>query len=191
MSDLASTPLAKLQDHLISPIVHGPTKVAGRVAFRGEMALKFTPSLAGEKRPPETKADQVILATEGDKITYFSCHVASLAHLEQVMELMGADMVPSGRYFLFAGNLDISKKYLIDMNGIPFNVLPLDEATVYNELLDLFYLEKGDLKKMSGEEKIDAIIKGASSFNGKFPSIPFAQAVAEMGPVKVAENRPV
>lgn len=191
MSDLTSTPLAKLQDHLLSPIVHGPTKVAGRVAFRGEMALKFTPTLAGEKRPPEVKADQVILATEGGKITYFSCHVASLAHLELVTEILGADMAPSGRYFLFAGNLDISKKYLIDMNGIPFNVLPLDEATVYNELLDLFYLEKGDLKKMSGEEKIDAIIKGASGFNGKFPSIPFAQAVAEMGPVKVAENRPV
>lgn len=91
----------------------------------------------------------------------------------------------------FAGNLDISKKHRIDMNGIPFNVLPLDEATVYNELLDLFYLEKGDLKKMSGEEKIDAIVNAAAGFNGKFPVIAFTQAVAEMGPVKVAENRPV
>lgn len=191
MSDLASTPLAKLQDHLLSPIVLGPTKVAGRFAFRGEMALKFTATLAGEKRPPEVKADQVILAAEGGKTTFFSGHVASLAHLDLVTECLGADLVPTGKYFLFAGNLDISKKYQIDMNGIPFNVLPLDEATVYNELLDLFYLEKGDLKKLGGEEKIDAIIKGASGFNGKFPAIPFAQAVAEMGPVKVAENRPV
>jgi len=191
MSDFASTPLAKLQEHLLSPIVQGPTKVAGRVAFRGEMALKFTPTLAGEKRPPEVKADQVIIAAEGGKTTFFSGHVASLAHLELVTDCMAADLVPTGKYFLFAGNLDISKKYQIDMNGIPFNVLPLDEATVYNELLDLFYLEKGDLKKMSGEEKIDAIIKGASTFNGKFPTIPFSQAVAEMGPVKVADNRPV
>lgn len=191
MSDLASTPLAKLQENLLSPIVQGPTKVAGRIAFRGEMALKFTPTLAGEKRPPEVKADQVILAADDGKITFFSGHVASLAHLDLVKECLGADMVPTGKYFLFAGNLDISKKYQIDMNGIPFNVLPLDEATVYNELLDLFYLEKGDLKKMGGEEKIDAIIKGASTFNGQFAAIPFAQAVAEMGPVKVAENRPV
>jgi len=191
MSDLASTPLAKLQENLLSPIVQGPTKVAGRFAFRGEMALKFTPSLAGEKRPPEVKADQVIIAADDGKITFFSGHVASLAHLDLVKECLGADMVPTGKYFLFAGNLDISKKYQIDMNGIPFNVLPLDEATVYNELLDLFYLEKGDLKKMGGEEKIDAIIKGASTFNGQFAAIPFAQAVAEMGPVKVAENRPV
>jgi len=191
MSDLASTPLGKLEEHLLSPVVKGPTKVAGRFAFRGEFALKLTPTIAGEKRPPEVKADQVIIATEGGKIAFFSCHVASLAHLALVVECLGKDMTANGHYYVFAGNLDISKKYLIDMNGIPFNVLPLDEATVYNELLDLFYLEKGDLKKMGGEEKVDAIVNAAAAFNGKFPTIPYAQAVAEMGPVKVAENRPV
>ncbi len=191
MSDFASTPLAKLEAHLLSPIVKGPTKVSGRFAFRGEFALKLAPTLAGEKRPPEVKADQVIIVTEGDKITFFSCHVASLAHLELVMACLGQDMSAAGHYYLFAGNLDISKKYRIEMDGIPFNVLPLDEATVYNELLDLFYLEKSDLKKMSGEEKIDAIVNAAMAFNGKFPAISFTQAVAEMGPVKVAENRPV
>ncbi|MBS4095669.1 MAG: hypothetical protein KGZ83_02385 [Sulfuricella sp.] len=191
MTDISTTPLAKLEAHLLSPIVKGPTKVAGRIAFRGEFALKLAPSTAGEIRPPEVKADQVIIACEGGKISFFSCHVASLAHLELVMACLGQDMSATGSYYVFAGNLDISKKYVIDMNGIPFNVLPLDEATVYNELLDLFYLEKGDLKKMSGEEKIDAIVDAAAKFNGKFPAIPYAQAVAEMGPVKVAENRPV
>lgn len=191
MTDLASTPLAKLEAHLLSPIVKGPTKAPGRFAFRGEFALKLAPTLAGEKRPPELKADQVILVTEGGRITFFSGHVASLAHLEQVMACLGQGMSADGHYYLFAGNLDISKKYRIDMNGIPFHVLPLDEATVYNELLDLFYLEKGDLKKMSGEEKIDAIVNAAASFDGKFPLIAFTQAVAEMGPVKVVENRPV
>ena len=77
------------------------------------------------------------------------------------------------------------------MGGICVSVLPLDEATVYNELLDLFYLEKSDLKKMSGEQKVDAIADAAKGYNGKFPATTFAQAVAEMGPIKVAENRPV
>lgn len=191
MTDLSTTPLAKQSERLLSPVVQGPSKAPGRFVFRGEFALKLAPSTAGEKRPPEAKADQVIIATEAGKIAFFACHVPTLANLELVMDCLGADLTPQGRYFLFAGNVDISKKYAIDMNGIPFNVLPLDEATVYNELLDLLYLEKGDLKKMAGEEKVDAIVNAAASFNGKFPATSFAQAVAEMGPVKVAENRPV
>lgn len=191
MSDLASTPLGKHSERLLTPVVQGPSKAPGRFVFRGEFALKLAPSKGGEKRPPEAKSDQVIMACEGGKIVFFAGHVPSLAYMDLVMESLGADLTPQGRYFLFAGNVDISKKYAIDMNGIPFNVLPLDEATVYNELLDLLYLEKGDLKKMSGEEKVDAIVNAAASFNGKFPATPFAAAVAEMGPVKVVENRPV
>lgn len=191
MTTTIESPFSKLGERLLSPIVDGPTKVAGRYAYRGEFALKLAPSTAGEKRPPEVKADQMILAADGDKLSFFACHVDSLAYLELVMENFGELFTPAGRYFLFAGNIDISKKYLIDMGGIPFNVLPLDEATVYNELLDLFYLEKSDLKKMNGEEKVDAIVNASKGFNGKFPATPFAQAVAEMGPIKVAENRPV
>lgn len=191
MTDLSTTPLAKQSERLLSPVVQGPSKAPGRFVFRGEFALKLAPSKGGEKRPPEAKADQVIIATEAGKIAFFACHVPTLANLELVMDCLGADLTPQGRYFLFAGNVDISKKYAIDMNGIPFNVLPLDEATVYNELLDLLYLEKGDLKKMAGEEKVDAIVNAAASFNGKFPAMTFAQAVAEMGPLKVVENRPV
>lgn len=191
MTDISSTPLGKHAERLLTPVVQGASKAAGRFVFRGEFALKLAPSTAGEKRPPEAKSDQVIIACEGDKIVFFAGHVPSLALLETVMEVLGADFTPSGRYFLFAGNVDISKKYAIDMNGIPFNVLPLDEATVYNELLDLLYLEKGDLKKMSGEEKVDAIVNAAAGFKGGFPATPYATAVAEMGPVKVVENRPV
>jgi len=191
MTTTIESPFSKLGERLLSPIVDGPTKVAGRYAYRGEFALKLAPSTAGEKRPPEVKADQMILAADGDKLSFFACHVDSLAYLELVMENFGDLFTPTGRYFLFAGNIDISKKYLIDMGGIAFNVLPLDEATVYNELLDLFYLEKSDLKKMNGEEKVDAIVNASKGFNGKFPATPFAQAVAEMGPIKVAENRPV
>ncbi|HUW49408.1 MAG TPA: hypothetical protein VMV75_00170 [Sulfuricella sp.] len=189
MSD--ANPLAKLGEHLYSPVFRGPTKSAGRFAFRGEMALKFAPTIAGEKRPPEIKADQVIIAAEGETVPFFTCHVDSLAHLDLIRELLGKLLVPTGKYFLFAGNVDISKKYRVEPDGIPFYILPLDEATVYNELLEIFYLDKGDLKKLGGEGKIDAIVDAAAKFSGKFPFVPYAQALAEMGPIKVAENRPV
>ncbi|MCE5181860.1 MAG: hypothetical protein LLG15_08675 [Betaproteobacteria bacterium] len=189
MSD--ANPLTNLGEQLYSPVFKGATKAPGRFAFRGEMALKFTPSIAGEKRPPEIKADQVIITAEGETIPFFACHVMSLAHLDLVKNLLGKSLVPGGKYFIFAGNVDISKKYLIELDGIPIHILPLDEATVYNELIELFYLDKGDLKKVGGEGKIDAIANAAAKFSGKFAAVPYAQALAEMGPVKVAENRPV
>ena len=57
--------LTKLSGKLLSPLISGPTGKAGRFGFRGELGLEFPESVAGEARPPITKADQVILAAEG------------------------------------------------------------------------------------------------------------------------------
>lgn len=180
-----------LDGKLLSPTFSGPTARTNRYGFRGELGLKFPPSLAGEKRPPEIKADQVILAAEGDALVFLALHVDSLAHLDLVRDTFGGALTPAGRYFVFAGNVDISKRFALELDGVTFYVMPLDEATVYNELLDLFYLEKGDLKKFSGEAKIDAIVDAAARAPGGFARIDYAQALAEMGPIKVADNRPV
>ena len=180
-----------LEGKLLSPTFSGPTTKTNRYGFRGELGLKFPPSLAGEKRPPEIKADQVIFAVEGDALAFLSLHVASLAHLDLVRETFGSALTPAGKYFIFAGNVDISKKFMVELDGVSFHVLPLDEATVYNEVLDLLYLEKGDLKKLSNEAKIDAIVDAAATSRCGFGVTPYAQALAEMGPVKVATNRPV
>lgn len=185
--------IQKLTGKLLSPIVNAPIGKGDRYAFRGELGLKFPASIAGEARPPEIKADQVIIAIEGDKIVLLALHVDSLAYLDLVIETLGEQLSPTGKFFVFAGNVDLSKKYLVSHGGFNFNVLPLDEATVYNELLDLLYLERGDLKKMSSEGKVDAILEAALSTNysGSFPATPYQQALAEMGPIKVVENRPV
>lgn len=182
---------AALEGKLLSPTFSGPTQKTNRYGFRGELGLKFPPSLAGEKRPPEIKADQVIFAVEGESLVFLSLHVGSLAHLDLVREMFGSALTPAGKYFIFAGNVDISKKFMLELDGVSFHVLPLDEATVYNEVLDLFYLEKGDLKKMSNEAKIDAIVDAAAKSACAFKVTPYEQALAEMGPVKVATNRPV
>lgn len=189
---MSASPLfAALEGKLLSPTFSGPTQKANRFGFRGELGLKFPPSVAGEKRPPEIKADQVIFAAEGEQVVFLTLHLDSLGHLDLVRETFGSALTAGGKYFIFAGNVDISKKYQLDLDGITFYVLPLDEATVYNELLDLLYLDRGDMKRLAGEAKIDAIVQAAQSGPSGFPATPYAQALAEMGPVKVADNRPV
>ncbi len=195
MTTINETPLASLEaeGRLMSPVFKGATAKAGCFGFRGAIALKFAQKLSDEARPPEIKFDQVMtVANAGETTLPFLAGVAlSLEHLKLLCEVLGDKLSPTGKYFFFAGNLDISKRYQIPYGGTTFWVLPLDEATVYNELLDIFNIEKNDLKKLDTAGKLMAVADAAARFDEKFPEISFEEGLKIMGPIKVPENRPV
>ena len=195
MTLITETPFAQLEaeGRLLSPVLKGPTTKPGRFGFRGEVALEFQKALADEKRPPEIKLDQVMMVASAGEATipFLAGFAPSLAHLKLVCEHFGDTLSPTGKYFFFAGNLDISRKYQIAYGGATFWVLPLDEATVYNELLDMFRMEKSSLKKLDTAGKLDAIADKAASFNEKWTAISFEEGLKIMGPIKIRENRPV
>lgn len=195
MTQITETPFAKLEaeGRLLSPVFKGATTKPGRFGFRGEVALEFQKSMADEKRPPEIKLDQVMMVASAGEATipFLAGFAHSLAHLKLVCEHFGDKLSPTGKYFFFAGNLDISKKYQIAYGGATFWMMPLDEATVYNELLDMFRMEKSSLKKLETAGKLDAIADKAASFNEKWTAISFEEGLKIMGPIKIRENRPV
>ena len=176
---------------LYSTVFSGKTEIPDTFGFRGNLVLKEAEKFADEARPPEVFADQVIISSTGDKITFFACHVDSLAHLAEVYAMLKPYLLESGKYFIFAGNVDISEKYFITYEGIGFYILPLDEATVWNEMLECFSLDRGDIKRLSSGGKVDALAAAASSFSDKFKAITFEEGLAAMGPVRIPENRPV
>lgn len=190
-----TTPLQELdaKGRLLSPVFKGTIGNNGRFGFRGEIALKFPHLMADEKRPPEIKLDQVMAVADSDAptIPFLAGFALSLEHLKLLCEVLGDKLSPTGKYFFFAGNVDISKRYQINYGGATFWVLPLDEATVYNELLELFHIERGDLKKLDTGGKLDAVAKAAARFNQKFETISFEEGLKLMGPIKIKENRPV
>lgn len=195
MTLITDTPFAELdaEGRLLSPVFKGATTKPGRFGFRGEIALEFQESMADEKRPPSIKLDQVMMIASAGEATipFLAGFAPSLAHLKLLCEQVGDKLSPMGKYFFFAGNLDISEKYQIPYGGATFWVLPLDEATVYNELLDLFRIEKGDLKKLDTAGKLDAIADKAAFFSAKWKEISFEEGLKVMGPIKIRENRPV
>ena len=195
MTLITETPFAELDAEglLLSPVFKGATSKPGRFGFRGEIALKFQQAMADEKRPPEIKLDQVMMTASAGETTipFLAGFAPSLAHLELLCERIGDKLSPTGKYFFFAGNLDISEKYQIPYAGATFWVMPLDEATVYNELLDLFRMEKSDLKKLDTGAKLDAIANKAAFFTEKWKEISYAEGLNIMGPIKIRENRPV
>jgi hypothetical protein len=195
MTTINETPLASLEaeGRLLSPVFKGATAKEGCFGFRGVIALKFAQQLSDEARPPEIKLDQVMtLAKAGEATIPFLAGVAlSLEHLQLLCEVLGDKLSPTGKYFFFAGNLDISKRYQIAYGGASFWVLPLEEATVYNELLDLFNIERNDLKKLDTAAKLVAVAEAAAGFNEKFPEISFEEGLKIMGPIRIPDNRPV
>ena len=195
-SGLAATAFARLESEgrLLNPVLKAATKKPGRIGFRGELALRFAPKMADEARPPELTCDQVIaVAQEGsDKLPFFAGYLLNFAHLKDVAEVLGNTLSAGGKYFLFCNNIDLSKKYQVALGGAVFYVLPIDESTVYNELLELLYLERTELKKLDTAGKTDRVADAALKFNTSFETITYAQGLALMGPVRNPnENRPV
>ena len=66
------------------------------------------------------------------------------------------------------------------------------KSGVYNEILELLYLEKGTLKKLDTAGKLDAVADAALGFEESFPEITYEEGLKLMGPVRNKnENRPV
>ena len=196
MTTIADTAFARLEaeGRLLNSVLKGPTHKPGRIGFRGDIALKFPAKMADEARPPEISSDQVIAVAHAGEptIAFIAGFLLSFEYLKLVAEVLGDLLSPAGRYFFFCDNIDISTRYSIAYGGAIFHILPIDEATVYNELLELLYLEKNDLKKLDGAGKIDAIADKAVRFAVSYPKIDFEEGLRRMGPVRnLYENRPV
>lgn len=194
--ELDDTAFARLEQEgrLLNPVLKAPTNQLGRVGFRGELALRFAPKLADEARPPELLCAQAMaIAKVGDQhLPFFAGYLLSFEHLKDVAEVLGDALSAGGKYFLFCNNIDLSKKYQVPYKGAMFYVLPIDESTVYNELLNLLYLEKNDLKKKDTAGKLNAVADAALKFDITFDTITYAEGLALMGPVRNPnENRPV
>lgn len=195
-NEIADTAFARLEQEgrMLNPVHKAPTKKAGRVGFRGELALRFAAKMADEARPPELTCDQVMAVSQvGDKhLPFFAGYLLSFEYLKDVAEVLGDVLSAGGKYFLFCNNIDLSKKYQVPYKGAMFYVLPIDESTVYNELLSLLYLEKNELKKKDTAGKLDAVADAALKYDVTFDTITYAEGLTLMGPVRNPnENRPV
>jgi hypothetical protein len=158
------------------------------------LALKFADKLADEARPPELAVQQVLASgrTGESTLQFFAAYLLSFEYLKLVADVMGDTLSPDGKYFVYCNNIDLSSKYRVNIGGVNFFVLPIDEATVYNEILELLYIERNDLKKLDTAGKLDAITDKALDFSANFEEITYQEGVRRMGPVRNPnENRPV
>ncbi|WP_024520697.1 hypothetical protein [Bradyrhizobium sp. Tv2a-2] len=196
MTAIENTALGRLdkEGRLLNAVLKGETTKPGRFGFRGDIALKFQPRVADEKRPPDYSIEQVLtVVQEGERtIPVLAGYLHSFAYLSDVAKVLEDDLSPDGIYFMFCNNIDLLAKYRTRLGDITFHVLPCDESTVWKEMMELLGIDKNDIKKLNPGGKLDYVLDAAKAIEASFDEISYEDGLKRMDAVRNRnQNRPV
>ncbi|NOW48481.1 hypothetical protein FHW96_004669 [Novosphingobium sp. SG751A] len=193
---LGDTAFGKLDSarRLLNAVLKEPLPRTGTFGFRGDIALAFQDQVADEARPPAYSLEQVLAVADvaTGKIPVLVGYLHNFAWLKDAGEVLGDFIDPKGTYVLFANNIDFLKKYRVSFASATAYVLPLDESTVWKETLELVDIDKNDVKKLNGAQKLEYVLDKVAAFSALYPELSYEDGVAAMEPVRNRnENRPV
>jgi len=175
MTSIDTTAFQRLEaeGRLQKPALKAQTHKAGRFGFRGEIALALD--------PPSTLEAVFAAADDGDAgLSFLAGSLKNYAQLPALAETLGSAVKPDGKYFIYVGDLERASRYQISFGGAPFYVLPIDDTSVYNELIDLLYLDKTKMKKFDTAEKLDAIVDGAAKYDHAYEQISYEDGLKRL-----------
>jgi hypothetical protein len=175
MTSIEYTAFQRLETEgrLLKPAHKAPTHSAGRFGFRGEIALTLDP-------PSNLEA---VFAAAEDGAAAMSFLAGSIENFEQLpalVETLRDNLKSDGKYFIFVGNLDRASRYQISFEGVPLYVLPIDDTSVYNELIDFLYLDKTKMKKLDTAGKLDVIADGAAKYDQVYEAISYEEGLKRL-----------
>ncbi|MCW2316543.1 hypothetical protein M2322_002091 [Rhodoblastus acidophilus] len=173
MTAIANSALDALDARLVKPTHKGPTHVAGRVAFRGEILLT-------EAAAPALTSAIASADANAASLSFLAGQLATLSQLPVLADALGDALAPNGKYFIYVGDVKRGDRYQIALGETLVYVLPYDDVSVYNELIDFFYLDKTKMKKFDTAAKIDALAEGAAKYGESFPKLTYEEALARV-----------
>jgi hypothetical protein len=179
MTTIDETPLARLENdqRLLNGTVKDPGTQPGSFLFRGEIAIQRSPE-------SELKADQVMLYASAGKteLPFYACALQSFESLKPMTDLLGDMLGASGKYFAFCSNLKYRSKYRVKMGEATFYVLPLEDNTAFNDLLELLGVDRGSIKRLSVRDKLESIRDKLAAFGPSYEQISYERGLEVMTP---------
>lgn len=165
--------------------VLGATSEKGITAYRGDLVLiqgSFREGSTVDRKPPELLLHQAAILADSEKFTFVSGLFSQLQDVQVFLEKYGSVLSSDLVTLFFVEN--ISKPMLINLSGIDFRFVPYKDGMVWNETLDLLYIEKSDLKGQSAEDKVVTAYEAAKSYKFKADSFTYDDALAQTFVVK-------
>lgn len=165
----------------------GKTSKAGVSAFRGDLvliegALREGSNNIRDRKTPELVINQAAVLADSDKILFINGLLYELQHLPIFVEKYKDALTPETVALLYVENIATPMQVVLE--GITFNLLPHQEGMIWNETLELLYIEKADLKGQSGEDKVVTMYEAAKSYKSKVEPISLETALTQTIEVK-------
>ncbi|MGZ5000916.1 MAG: hypothetical protein ACXV7F_11490, partial [Methylomonas sp.] len=165
----------------------GKTSTPGVSAFRGDLvliegALREGSTNIRDRKTPELVINQAAVLADSDKILFINGLLYELEHLPIFVEKYKDALTPDTVTLLYVEDIDTPMQIILD--GITFNLMPYKEGMIWNETLELLYIEKSDLKGQSAEDKVVTMYEAAKEFKIKAAPISLEEGLAQTIEVK-------
>ncbi|WP_409422654.1 hypothetical protein ABHF91_06545 [Pseudaeromonas sp. ZJS20] len=150
----------------------------GLTGYRGELVLKpgEVADNAGRRKPPEAVLKAVVMLAGADKLALVAGLLDDAADLPLFFALYGQDVAAETKLVFFVANLP--KPALVNQGEFSCELVPLPEGIVWNELVDMVYLEKSDFKGQTSGEKINTVYEAFAGYQAKSPLMSWEEVLA-------------
>lgn len=149
----------------------------GYAGYRGDLVLELgeVGDALGHRKPPVSTIKNTVVLAEGDKIKLYVGSLDDLALLPKLFDYYQADFAPDVKIILFVVN--IKQPLVIDVKGVSVAAISLQEGLIWNELVDIAALDKGDFKGQSPTGKIVTVYKALSDYKPKGDKVSLDEAL--------------
>ena len=165
--------------------VLGETGEKGLYAYRGDLVLiqgALREGSATDRKPPELLLHQAAILANDDKFVFVNGLFSELQQVSVFVEKYLTVLTPETLTLFFVENIAESMQVVLE--GVVFRFVPYKDGMVWNETMDLLYIEKADLKGQSAEDKVVTVFEAAKSYKIKADMIDFDQALTKTIVVK-------
>ncbi|MBK1719649.1 hypothetical protein [Thiocystis violacea] len=147
----------------------GATSKPGLLAFRGEFVVLEgeLKSVAGKRAPPKALIKQAVLLADTDKLHLVAGNFASVEELPEFVAHFKGDLAADAVPLFYIDNL--AENCQVEIEGQRYVLIQFHEGLVWNELMEAFYVDKADLKGMSGEDKVVVVHEASKDYRPDYP----------------------
>jgi hypothetical protein len=160
------------------------TSEEGMHAYRGELVLikGEVADAQGRCKPPTALVRSAVLLTKGEKLCLVAGFIDELALLNTFLEKYAADFAPDMKALFYVVNLTTPTQVNID--GINFVLIPLQEGVAWNELIEELGMEKKDFKGQSSADKVVTAWEAFKDYAPKYDSVSLDEAFSRTAEIK-------
>lgn len=173
------------QGLLINTSVLGKTGKSGISAFRGDFVLKEGELHKGkstDRKPPELLMHQTAILADTNHLIFVNGLFLEVEDMAVFVDKYRSVLTPDTLILCYVENIDTPMQ--IELDGMAFNCLPYKEGMVWNETMELLYIEKADLKGQSAEDKVVTVFDAAKQYKPKGNPISYDEALTHTIVVK-------